>query len=165
MDPASFTNIHVRFPLKDFQTLYLKARKKTLLTEQGSIHITRCWYTVLAPKTLKEGKHVTQRYISSALSLWFSKPCIFHSTATGCHVFVFLRYLLIPFSQLNQSDLCVRVRYLMDSEVTQQWLCSSPHTFVLDSTKDSWRKWDYCFSPSPPNLPLIKSAPAFSLAA
>lgn len=25
-----------------FQTLYLKARKKTLLTEQGSIHITRC---------------------------------------------------------------------------------------------------------------------------
>lgn len=127
-----FANTHI---LKDFQTLYLKARKKTLLTEQGSIHITHCWYRVLAPKSLKEGKHVPQEYISSALSLWFSKPCIFQSTATGCHVFVFLRHLVIPFSQLNQSDLRVRGQCLMDSEVTQQWLYSSPRTFVLDSTR------------------------------
>ena len=79
-----------------------------LLNEQGSIYITHCWYTVLALKSLKQGKYVPQEYNSFPFSLWFSKPCIFQSTALGCHVFVFLTYLSIPFSQLNQSDLCIR---------------------------------------------------------
>lgn len=79
-----------------------------LLKEQGSLYITHCWYIVPALKSLKQGKHVPQEYISFPSSLFISKPCIFQSTAIGCHVFVFLMNLSIPFSQLTQSDLCRR---------------------------------------------------------